>query len=122
MSNTFLFIALCALAVLGVFSGCSSTQPPACNPDAPVGHWETASSDGGSYELTLNADGSCSYTGTKSDGNPVGYTCTWTASDGNITFVLSDGSTDSPQPYGLVDGDLVIGETTWVSSECGGVS
>ena len=112
---TLSLIAALAMAVLA--AGCSTTQPPACNPDAPAGSW-TTTTDAGSYTLTLNTDGSCSYQGVKTNGNPIGFSCTWKADSTNITFTLSDGSTDAPQPYWIVDGDLVIGETTW-TAECG---
>lgn len=86
-----------------------------------VGCWSTTTS-GGTYRLELREDGTCSYAGTKSDGNPIGYTCTWSAAGGAITIVdtLGAGAT-STEPYAVADGQLVIGSTTWTAA-CGVVT
>lgn len=86
-----------------------------------VGCWSTTTS-GGTYRLELREDGTCSYAGTKSDGNPIGYTCTWSAAGGAITIVdtLGAGAT-STEPYAVADGRLEIGSTTW-NAACGAVT
>jgi hypothetical protein len=50
----------------------------------------------------------------KANGNPIGLTCSWKASGGQISFTLSDGSEESDS-YWVVDGgaELQIDQQVW---------
>lgn len=63
---------------------------------ALTGCWDTAT-PGGSYDLTLNADGTCAYAGTKTSGKPVAYACSWSADVNRL--VLTAPSWTSPLAY-----------------------
>lgn len=103
---------LAALAICMLACGCSSADVPCTNPGAPVGTW-SATVRGRAESLTLRADQT--FAETRQGEQLRG---TWSADASNITFVLSEGSTDAPQPYWVVGDELVIGSTYW-AAECG---
>lgn len=110
---------VCHLLIVLMFCATIFALAPGCGGapvDQPglVGTWHTTSVNG-DYTLTLDGDGTCTYSGTKSNGNQTGFSCTWSTNGGDITVVDTQGAgAASTQPFHL-DGDtLQIGSATWV--------
>lgn len=82
MRKFFLLVAL--VAGCGGVPGAQEADPIAVSGPAPldpsllVGCWSVASA-AGTYRLSFNGDGTMVYAGVKFNGNPIGYTGTWSA-------------------------------------------
>jgi hypothetical protein len=86
----------------------------------PVGCWRdiTASGD---YMFTLTQDGTCAYAGTKSDGNAIGYACTWSIDGDELTVTTATWS--SVSTYAIDGGQLTLADGTgavsrWQRASC----
>jgi len=89
--------AICLLAC-GCDQAPSTIQPDASHDSALVSTWSVDDGQAGSWALSFEADGSCSY---DNQGSPSA--CTWTTADSAVTMVFSTFTVTAPY---VVDGDV----------------
>lgn len=124
MRKLFLLVALVAGCGGESFSQeapeTEATSTPALAAPAPiVGCWHDVA-PAGTYDLTFGADGTCSYAGVKFNGNPIGYTCTWT--DGAAGLTISTPTWSLLETYAIQGDTLTITQgassSTWTREAC----